>query len=65
MILPPLRRRGAERVERMDAGEGSPEEIAEAYRLLDTVNQTLGGHRLTERAVAPFVTDLTDSLELD
>ena len=55
MILPPLARRGAERVERMDAGEGSPEEIAEAYRLLDTVNQRLGGHRLTERALAPLV----------
>ena len=43
MILRPPRRRGAERLERMDAGEGSPEEIARAYRLLDVVNQRLGG----------------------
>lgn len=55
MILPPLARRGAERVERMDAGEGSPEEVAEAYRLLDTVNRRLGGHRLTERMLIPLV----------
>lgn len=57
MIVPPLARRGAERVERMDAGEGSPEEVAEAYRLLHTVNRRLGGHRLTERALIPLVTD--------
>lgn len=59
MIFPPLARLGAERVERMDAGEGSPEEVAEAYRLLDTVNRTLGGHRLTERALMPLVGDPT------
>ncbi len=59
MIVPPLRRRGAERLERMDAGEGSPEEVAEAYRLLDTVNRKLGGHRLTERTLTPLVVDPT------
>lgn len=59
MIVPPLRRRGAERLERMDAGEGSPEEVAEAYRLLDTVNRKLGGHRLTERTLIPLVVDPT------
>lgn len=59
MILPPLARRGAERLERMDAGEGSPEEVAEAYRLLDTVNERLGGHRLTERILAPLFADRT------
>ncbi len=47
----------------MDAGEGSPEEVAEAYRLLDTVNRKLGGHRLTERAIAPLVTDLAGPVE--
>jgi ubiquinone/menaquinone biosynthesis C-methylase UbiE len=57
LIVRPLWRRGAERVERMDAGEGSPDEVAEAYRLLDTVNRRLGGHRLTERTLAPFVSD--------
>jgi hypothetical protein len=59
MIVRPLRRRGAERVERMDAGEGSPEEVAEAYRLLDTVNRRLGGYRLTERTLGPLVEDTT------
>ncbi|HJR54908.1 MAG TPA: methyltransferase domain-containing protein [Gemmatimonadota bacterium] len=59
MIGPPLWRRGAERLERMDAGAGTPEEVAEAYRLLDTVNRTLGGHRLTERALLPLVVDPT------
>ena len=39
----------------MDAGEGSAEEIAEAYRLLDTVNRRLGGHRLTERTLGPLL----------
>ncbi|HJU86842.1 MAG TPA: methyltransferase domain-containing protein [Gemmatimonadota bacterium] len=63
MIVGPLRRLGAERVERMDAGEGSPEEIAEAYRLLDTVNRKLGGHRLTERALLPLVATVTGPLE--
>lgn len=55
MIVRPLRRRGAEQLERVDAGEGSPEEIAEAYRLLDTINRRLGGHRLTERELARLV----------
>lgn len=63
MIVRPLRRLGAERVERMDAGEGSPEEIAEAYRLLDTVNRRLGGHRLTELAFLPLVTDHVGPVE--
>jgi len=54
VILGPPRRRGAERVERMDAGQGSPEEIAEAYRLLDRVNRRLGGHRLTEEILVPL-----------
>jgi len=55
VIARPPRRRGAERVERMDAGEGSPEEIASAYRLLDAVNQRLGGYRLTEEILVPLV----------
>lgn len=54
MILRSPHRRGAERVERMDAGEGTPEEVAEAYRLLDQVNRRLGGYRLTETALAPY-----------
>jgi len=61
LIVGPLRRRGVERVERMDAGEGSPEEVAEAYRLLDTINRRLGGHRLTERALVPLVADRSGS----
>lgn len=55
MILRPPRRRGAERVERMDAGEGSPQEIASAYRMLDAVNRRLGGYRLTEEILVPLV----------
>lgn len=49
-------------MERMDAGEGSPEEVAEAYRLLDTVNRRLGGHRLTERTLGPLVAGTTLSV---
>jgi SAM-dependent methyltransferase len=47
----------------MDAGDGSPAEIAEAYRLLDTVNRRLGGHRLSERMLAPLVTDTSGAVE--
>jgi hypothetical protein len=47
----------------MDAGEGSPEEIVEAYRLLDTVNRRLGGHRLTARTLAPLVAGSPGPLE--
>jgi ubiquinone/menaquinone biosynthesis C-methylase UbiE len=64
VILGPLRRRGAERLERMDAGEGCPHEIAEAYRLLDTVNRRLGGHRLTESALVPLVRDGTGPIHI-
>jgi ubiquinone/menaquinone biosynthesis C-methylase UbiE len=39
----------------MDAGEGSPEEIAAAYRLLDTVNRRLGGYRLTAGSLISLV----------
>jgi hypothetical protein len=39
----------------MDAGAGSPEEIEEAYRLLDEVNRRLGGHRLTREVLLPLV----------
>jgi ubiquinone/menaquinone biosynthesis C-methylase UbiE len=62
--LGPLRRRGAERLERMDAGEGSPDEIADAYRLLDTVNRRLGGHRLTQSVLIPLVRDGSGRLEI-
>ena len=62
-MLRPLARRGAERLERMDAGEGSPEEVAEAYRLIDTVNRRLGGHRLTDRTLSPLVADRTGPVE--
>ena len=64
MILRPLRRRGVERVERMDAGEGSPREIAEAYRLLDTVNRRLGGYRLTAESLIPLVRERGGPLEI-
>ena len=64
MIPRPPRRRGAERLERMDAGEGSPEEIARAYQLLDVVNQRLGGHRLTARAMTPLLQDATGRIEI-
>ncbi|HYO45916.1 MAG TPA: methyltransferase domain-containing protein [Gemmatimonadota bacterium] len=64
MILRPLRRRGAERVERMDAGEGSPEEISEAYRLLDTVNRRLGGYRLTESSLSPLIREGAGPVEI-
>lgn len=57
MIARPPVRRGAERVERMDAGQGSPEEISTAYRLLDTVNLRLGGYRLTEDSLVPLLAD--------
>jgi ubiquinone/menaquinone biosynthesis C-methylase UbiE len=39
----------------MDAGDGSTEEIATAYRLLDIVNQRLGGYRLTEVSLEPLL----------
>ena len=55
MIPRPPRRRGAERVERMDAGEGSPQEIVAAYRLLDAVNRRLGGYRLSAEILVPLV----------
>lgn len=64
MILRPPRRRGAERVELMDAGEGSREEVAEAYRLLDQVNRRLGGYRLTEEFLVPLALDGTGSLAI-
>jgi ubiquinone/menaquinone biosynthesis C-methylase UbiE len=64
VILGPLARRGAERVEQMDSGEGSPAEIAEAYRLLDTVNQRLGGYRLTWEALLPLVQDGSGPIEI-
>lgn len=44
-------RRGAEVVEAMDAGEGSPAEVAEAFRRLDDVNRLQAGYRLTDRAL--------------
>lgn len=64
MILRPPRRRGAEWIERGDAGEGTPEEIAEAYRLLDVINRRLGGHRLTARAVIPLLEDVRGRVEI-
>jgi ubiquinone/menaquinone biosynthesis C-methylase UbiE len=48
----------------MDAGEGTPEEIATAYRLLDVVNRRLGGHRLTARAMIPLLEDVTGRVEI-
>lgn len=35
----------------MDAGRGTPAEVADAYRRLDTVNRLQGGYRLTRRAL--------------
>ena len=64
MIPRPPRRRGAEWIERGDAGEGTPEEIAQAYRLLDVINQRLGGHRLTARAVIPLLEDVRGRVEI-
>ena len=64
MIARPPVRRGAERVERMDAGEGSPEEIAAAYRLLDTVNRRLGGYRLTRDTLRPLLRDRAEPIEI-
>lgn len=64
MIARPPVRRGAERVERMDAGEGSPAEIAAAYRLLDTVNLRLGGYRLTRHALTPLLTELAGPIAI-
>lgn len=64
MIARPPVRRGAERVERMDAGEGSPEEIATAYRLLDTVNRRLGGYRLTRDTLGPLLRDGAEPIEI-
>jgi ubiquinone/menaquinone biosynthesis C-methylase UbiE len=48
----------------MDAGEGSPQEISTAYRLLDRVNQRLGGYRLTEGALVPLLADRGRPLEI-
>ena len=64
MILRPLRRRGAERVELMDGGAGTPDEVAEAYRLLDEVNRRLGGYRLTEGVFIPLARSGFGPLEI-
>jgi ubiquinone/menaquinone biosynthesis C-methylase UbiE len=48
----------------MDRGEASPEEIAAAYRLLDTVNRRLGGHRLTASSLIPLVQNGAGPLEI-
>lgn len=44
-------RLGPEAIELLDAGAGTAEEEAEAYRLLGTVNERLGGYRTTFRAL--------------
>lgn len=44
-------RLGPEAEELLDAGVGSPEEEAEAYRLLEAVNRRLGGYLTTLRAL--------------
>ncbi|HUF88377.1 MAG TPA: methyltransferase domain-containing protein [Gemmatimonadota bacterium] len=64
MILRPPRRRGAERIELMDAGAGSPDEIVEAYRLLDQVNHRLGGYRLTGEVFLPLARSGSGSIEI-
>ncbi|CAN5900063.1 hypothetical protein BH20GEM1_BH20GEM1_22240 [soil metagenome] len=64
MIPGPLRHRSAERIERMDAGEGTAEEIAEAHRLLDVVNRRLGGHRLTKMSLLPLVREGEGRIEI-
>lgn len=51
MRFPIPERRGAEVVEAMDAGHGTPAEVTDAYRRLDTVNSLQGGYRLTRRAL--------------
>ena len=49
-------RLGPEAAELLDEGAGTPEEEAEAYRLLEVVNRRLGGYEATRRALAlvPF-----------
>lgn len=48
-------RLGPEVVEWMDAGVGTPEEDAEAYRLLDRVNRWQAGYRLTLDALDTWI----------
>ncbi len=44
-------RLGPEAAELLDEGAGTPEEEADAYRLLEQVNIRLGGYRASERAL--------------
>lgn len=54
-MIPAPPRLGPEAVEWMDAGVGSAEEDAEAYRLLDRVNRLQAGHRLTLEAIEAWI----------
>ena len=54
MTLRRLPRVGPEAIELLDAGVGTADEEAEAYRLLEVVNERLGGYRATSRALATF-----------
>ena len=64
MILRPPPRRGAERIELLDAGTGSREEVCEAYALLDQVNRRLGGYRLTREVWVPLLASGSDRLRI-